>query len=104
MDVIRPYADEPLDQYTCTRCGYRDGWIRDGARLVICFICATDPDPEDMIVPGSAITCGNRTDLPRKQRRHLKIEMGMDTRNRGTEGFGDVLVHMCTLCGRDLKG
>jgi hypothetical protein len=55
-------------------------------------------------VAGDAVTCGNRTDVPKLNRRHLYASLGMDTRNLGDKGFWDVEVFACVRCGRDAKG
>lgn len=55
-------------------------------------------------VPGDRVKCGNRTDVPKKQRRHLKAPMGTDTRNLGELGFWDVEIFACVRCGMDIKG
>lgn len=55
-------------------------------------------------VPGGAVTCGLRTWLPRKQRRHDWTSLGLDTRNLGDKGFCDVEIFACWNCGRDKKG
>jgi hypothetical protein len=55
-------------------------------------------------VSGQAVTCGLRADLPKKQRRHEWVSLGMDTRNLGDRGFWDVEVFACMICGRDDKG
>lgn len=58
----------------------------------------------DMLpVPGDRITCGNRLDLPRKQRRHVPLDMGDDFKNKGTEGIVQVPVTACARCGRDMR-
>ena len=54
-------------------------------------------------VPGEMITCGLRTDLPRKQRVHDYVSLGPDFKNKGTEGICEVLVFACTVCGRDYR-
>ena len=55
-------------------------------------------------VAGDAVTCGLRADLPKKQRRHERVSLGMDTRNLGDLGFWDVEIFACMVCGRDAKG
>jgi hypothetical protein len=54
-------------------------------------------------VPGNAVTCGNRTDLPRKARVHDFVPLGTDTRNCGSRGFRDCEISACCHCGRDRK-
>ena len=55
-------------------------------------------------VAGDAVTCGKRTDVPRINRRHLRVSLGMDTRNLGDKGFWDVEIFACVRCGQDCKG
>lgn len=52
-------------------------------------------------VPGGVITCGNRTDLPRKQRRHAWVSLGTDIRNFREHGFRECEVSACVTCGTD---
>jgi hypothetical protein len=54
-------------------------------------------------VPGDAITCGMRKDLFKKKRRHLYVDMGTDTHNKGIEGICDVQVSACIACGKDSR-
>ena len=49
------------------------------------------------------ITCGNRKDLPKKQRRHDWACLGKDIANHGEKGIVEVLVFACTACGRDWR-
>ena len=55
-------------------------------------------------VDGSAVSCGLRLDVPRKQRRHLRASLGMDTRSLGDKGFWDVEIFVCVRCGQESKG
>ena len=55
-------------------------------------------------VAGDAVTCGLRADRPKKQRRHERVSLGMDTRSLGEAGFFDVEIFACMECGRDSKG
>lgn len=55
-------------------------------------------------VDGNAVTCGLRTDRPKKQRRHPWVSLGMDTQNLGDKGFWDVELKACIDCGRFDKG
>ena len=50
------------------------------------------------------ITCGNRRDLPKKQRVHDWVSLGFDTMNKSEKGICEVLVFACTRCGRDWRG
>lgn len=49
------------------------------------------------------VTCGNRSDLPKKERRHTWASMGRDVRNAGSAGFKEYLIGACVTCGRDEK-
>jgi len=53
---------------------------------------------------GGLISCGNRRDLPKKQRIHDWMCLGFDTMNKGEKGICEVLVFACTRCGRDWRG
>jgi hypothetical protein len=55
-------------------------------------------------VAGESITCGKRADVPKLNRRHLRVSLGMDTRNLGELGFWDVEIFACVRCGQDSKG
>jgi len=48
--------------------------------------------------------CGNRKDLPKAQRRHDWVSLGIDTANKMEKGICEVLVFACTRCGRDWRG
>lgn len=52
-------------------------------------------------VPGDRVKCGNRGDLPKKQRRHDWAVLGADVRNRGSRGFEEVEIRACRECGTD---
>ncbi len=55
-------------------------------------------------VAGDLITCGNRVDLPKAQRRHDWVCLGKDTMNKQEKGICEVLVFACSRCGRDWRG
>lgn len=55
-------------------------------------------------VPGDAVTCGLRTDVPKNCRRHLWASLGIDTRNFGDLGFKDCEISACVRCGMDKEG
>lgn len=62
----------------------------------------TDDDATMLFpVPGGRVKCGNRTDLPKKQRRHDWVTLGPDVRNRGSRGFEEVEIRACRECGTD---
>jgi hypothetical protein len=49
----------------------------------------------------SRVKCGLRADLPKKERRHDWVPLGLDTRNRGSRGFLDCEISACRACGTD---
>jgi hypothetical protein len=49
------------------------------------------------------VSCGLRTDLPKKQRRHVPVYLGTDTRHTGDGGFEDLHIYACAQCGRDTQ-
>jgi hypothetical protein len=51
--------------------------------------------------PGDTVKCGNRTDLPKKQRVHQYQSLGIDVRNGAAKGFLEGEVLACTACGMD---
>ena len=54
-------------------------------------------------VEGNPVTCGLRTDLPRKHRRHAWEDLGDDFTNKGEQGIVQVPVQACTACGKDKR-
>ena len=50
------------------------------------------------------VKCGLRTDLPKKERRHAWLELGLDVRHFGDGSFADAIVHACVQCGADKFG
>jgi hypothetical protein len=51
---------------------------------------------------GFPVTCGNRKDLPRKQRVHGPwAYLGTDARHVGDGTFEDLHIYACAKCGRD---
>jgi hypothetical protein len=46
-------------------------------------------------------TCGLRTDLPKKERAHQFIPLGLDIRNMGSAGFTVRDIFACQRCGKD---
>lgn len=53
-------------------------------------------------VPGDRVVCGLRFELPKHERAHVWIPLGIDTRHSGEFGvFVDMEVFACTECGRD---
>lgn len=53
------------------------------------------------LVPGGTVKCGNRLDLPKKQRIHTYVSLGIDTRNCDVLGYVEGTVFACTTCGAD---
>jgi hypothetical protein len=51
--------------------------------------------------PGDTVSCGNRLDLPERQRVHHWQQLGPDVRNGAARGFAEGEVRACQLCGRD---
>lgn len=51
--------------------------------------------------PGDTVKCGNRTDLPKKFRRHIYTLLGRDVRNGAERGFVEGDVYACEVCGAD---
>lgn len=61
-----------------------------------------DFDPLTQLpLPGGLVKCGNRTDLPKKQRRHHYVSLGIDVRHSGDGTFKDFEVFVCSQCGAD---
>jgi hypothetical protein len=52
---------------------------------------------------GMLPTCGLLTELPRKQRVHHWVSLGLDWKNKGTEGICEVEVFACMRCGKDRR-
>ena len=50
---------------------------------------------------GQPVSCGNRKDLPKAQRRHRPVYLGLDPRHMADGGIEDVHVFACAECGRD---
>ena len=56
-------------------------------------------------VDPAAISCGLRTDLPKKQRVHKFAELGTDVRHSGADGRARMTrVRVCVRCGADRQG
>jgi len=83
------YSGFPFDSYAYENTGddYNDGYTVRWFPL-----------------PGGLISCGNRKDLPKKQRVHDWVSLGFDTMNKSEKGICEVLVFACTRCGRDWRG
>lgn len=63
--------------------------------------CYLDDAGYGLPLAGDQVTCGNRTDLPRKQRRHHWADLGGDFASHGEAGIVQVTVRACLACGRD---
>lgn len=50
---------------------------------------------------GGTPSCGNRTDLFKKQRRHIWLDAGTDVRHMGDGSYGMARVRICARCGKD---
>lgn len=54
-------------------------------------------------ITDAPVTCGLRTDLPRKQRVHDYVSLGKDFKNQGELGIVEVIVFACSTCGKDWR-
>jgi hypothetical protein len=52
-------------------------------------------------VRGWRMKCGLRTDLPKKERIHQYVELGLDVRNYEDRGAIEGIVSACARCGTD---
>lgn len=52
-------------------------------------------------VPGDRVSCGLRTDLPKADRVHKWVSLGIDSRHMNDGAFEDMEVFACAECGRD---
>lgn len=58
-------------------------------------------NPDTWEPPVSDVSCGNREDLFRKQRRHIPVSMGTDLAYFGDTGEKRLsLITSCARCGR----
>jgi hypothetical protein len=55
-------------------------------------------------VPGDAVKCGLRKDLPKRERVHHYVELGQDVRHSGDGGVRMTRVRACIRCGADKQG
>jgi len=65
---------------------------------------ASEPlNPDQFALPpGDTPSCGNRTDVPKSQRRHHYLDAGNDIRHRpGTGEFKLSHISICVRCGKD---
>lgn len=49
----------------------------------------------------SPVSCGNRRDLPKAQRRHQRVYLGTDARHMSDGSFADLHIYACAVCGAD---
>jgi hypothetical protein len=59
--------------------------------------------PPERLFPlddANPVSCGNRGDLPKAQRRHDWRYLGLDTRHT-EDVFTDLHIYACAVCGRD---
>ena len=49
---------------------------------------------------GNPVSCGNRQDVPKAERRHAWVYLGTDTRHI-EDVFEDLHVYACAVCGQD---
>lgn len=63
-----------------------------------------DLDPATFVVPaGDSVSCGNRRDLVKKQRVHVRLDAGLDVRHDPVSGvYEEVRIFICERCGRDI--
>jgi len=50
---------------------------------------------------GRPVSCGNRTDLPKRERRHDPRYLGTDMRHANDGGIEELHIYACAVCGRD---
>ena len=54
------------------------------------------------LLPTRPVSCGNRVDLPKRQRRHVWEDRGLDVRHDPDSGVYRLRrVFACDICGRD---
>jgi DNA-directed RNA polymerase subunit RPC12/RpoP len=109
------YDPKPVN-YTdlhCTDCFRSFEQVSTTGRVSLCPECtglrvmrlhSNSPDLvlDILPVPGDRVVCGMRKHLPRSERGHDWVSMGMDTRHGGEFGtFTDMEVFVCLECGRD---
>lgn len=51
--------------------------------------------------PVAEFSCGNRRDLPKRERRHDWLDAGDDVRHHGSGYFLLSKIRICSRCGRD---
>jgi hypothetical protein len=76
---------------------YQDGLLPPSEDYVDGYVAQWFP------IQDAPVTCGNRKDLPRKQRVHDYVSLGIDVKNKGTLGIVEVIVFACSICGKDWR-
>lgn len=101
MDI----APTTYDGLKCADCQETFSLVSAVGPSNICPACGQDRAGEIFApfpVPGDRVSCGLRTDLPKRERRHESVSLGVDTRHYGALGeFIDMEVSACVKCGRD---
>lgn len=65
------------------------------------FIFSTVPEDIFPLAGANPVKCGNRLDLPKAQRRHQRVYLGIDARHMNDGSFADLHVYACAVCGAD---
>jgi len=71
----------------------------DGAPMPPEYLFPLDEVPLDG--EGRPVSCGNRTDLPKRDRRHRQVYLGTDMRHANDGGIEELHIFACGECGRD---
>jgi hypothetical protein len=50
---------------------------------------------------GDVVSCGNRRDVPKRQRRHVWADAGPDVRHQFSGYVQEVQIRICLVCGKD---
>jgi len=58
-------------------------------------------DPDTWEPPTQPVSCGNRRDLFKKQRRHSYLHAGTDIRHEFSGEFVEHIILICETCGRE---
>jgi hypothetical protein len=99
----------------CGQCGARFAIESESGPSNICDECAGLLLAVVMGVPGAVLPpeylfplaqpvpdkCGNRKDLPKDERVHVKAYLGTDPRHTSDGGIEDLHIFVCTRCGAD---
>jgi hypothetical protein len=76
------------------------------AASLTAFICGEPgavfrPELRFPLAGASPVSCENRRDLVKAERRHAWVYLGVDARHMGDGASGDLHVYACAECGRD---